>query len=400
MATTLPQLQPLAMPFANNGDKNTIPASASDAPGKASLSVGFPPITQTPIEEGGIPPSRKDFNGILNLATRLQYFLQQGGYFTFDTTVATLLGGYPENAVLYYLKSDGSIHLLKSAKTNNNDNFITTPSFIGTSWIDVTPGAGNVVYYSPDGDTGNSLLQNEDGTTIVVSGKSLPNNIDLTGYIQANTIQSNNGEFISISNTDDPPSYRMINKLGQNAEISLGTNGIISMVDNSAAQYAPIRGRAVTAESSFLNNIFYRLHCPGVAYADLFLTESSQIGIRTPGSQTINGVLRAAEVILEGVYPLAATWKNVLKGAAGYCHLPNGIILQWGTVSFVSSTASLTFPIAFTTTCAGIFPVIYGSDTSSDSRAITVYSMSSTGAVLRVNSSTLKPNVIWFAIGF
>lgn len=184
MATTLPKLQPLAMPFANNGDKNTIPASATST-GNASLAEGFPPITQTPIEEGGIPPSRKDFNGILNLATRLQYFLQQGGYFTFDTTVATLLGGYPENAVLYYLKSDGSVHLLKSAKTNNTDNFITTPSVIGTSWIDVTPGAGNVVYYSPDGDTGNSLLQNEDGTTIVVSGKSLPNDIDITGFINA-----------------------------------------------------------------------------------------------------------------------------------------------------------------------------------------------------------------------
>lgn len=184
MATTLPQLQPLEMPFANNGDKNTIPASATGT-GNASLAEGFPPITQTPIEDGGIPPSRKDFNGILNLATRLQYFLQQGGYFTFDTTVATLLGGYPENAVLYYLKSDGSLHLLKSAKANNTDNFITTPSVIGTSWIDVTPGAGNVVYYSPDGDTGNSLLQNEDGTTIVVSGKSLPNDIDITGFINA-----------------------------------------------------------------------------------------------------------------------------------------------------------------------------------------------------------------------
>lgn len=191
MATTLPRLQPLAMPFANNGDKNTIPDSASDTPGKASLSEGFPPITQTPIEDGGIPPSRADFNGILNLATRLQYFLQQGGYFTFDTTVATLLGGYPENAVLYNLQSDGSIHLLKSAKTNNTDNFITTPSVIGTSWIDVTPGAGNVVYYSPDGDTGNSLLQNEDGTKIVVSGESLPDNIDISGHVFAQLARFN-----------------------------------------------------------------------------------------------------------------------------------------------------------------------------------------------------------------
>ena len=98
MATTLPQLQPLAMPFANNGDKNTIPTSATST-GNASLAEGFPPITQTPIEEGGNPPSRKDFNGILNLATRLQYFIQQGGYFTFDPPVATLLGGYPEYAV-------------------------------------------------------------------------------------------------------------------------------------------------------------------------------------------------------------------------------------------------------------------------------------------------------------
>lgn len=323
MATTLPQLQPLAMPFANNGDKNTIPDSASDTPGKASLSEGFPPITQTPIEDGGIPPSRADFNGILNLATRLQYFLQQGGYFTFDTTVATLLGGYPENAVLYNLQSDGSIHLLKSAKTNNTDNFITTPSVIGTSWIDVTPGAGNVVYYSPDGDTGNSLLQNEDGTKIVVSGESLPDNIDISGHVFAQLARFNNQRirqqaidtFFEImyedANDKDTATLRAMRQTNGNSSFEMQVRGTNEAIAGSIAlKYANGVFQSYLSKCSGGDTEIAR--CDWVKSSILASVESA----RLPNSGTSEGYFWVKFVngfIIEGGFEtdLTTSWKTI-----------------------------------------------------------------------------------------
>ena len=64
MAITPPAT--LARPFAESGDKANIPDTTSTA-GVASLSEGFPPVTQLPLSAGGIPPRRLDFNGVLNI---------------------------------------------------------------------------------------------------------------------------------------------------------------------------------------------------------------------------------------------------------------------------------------------------------------------------------------------
>lgn len=138
MAASLPVPPPLAMPFANIGDKNTIPILNSG--GGASLTEGFPPITAVPISAGGIPPSREDMNGMAYVATFPEYFLQMGGYYTFDENVASAIQGYPLGAVLTYYDSGARVvRQLRSTKPNNYDNFIVSSAYIGQSWQDVTP---------------------------------------------------------------------------------------------------------------------------------------------------------------------------------------------------------------------------------------------------------------------
>ena len=56
--------------FAAEGDKNTIPANNDGLSGLASIAKGFPPITQQPLAQGGLPPQRQDFNGIFNLISK------------------------------------------------------------------------------------------------------------------------------------------------------------------------------------------------------------------------------------------------------------------------------------------------------------------------------------------
>lgn len=134
--------QVLQQPFAAQGDKNTIPNAATGT-NKASLQEGFPPITGQPINQGGIPPERQDFNGIMNLNSQFYFAFQNGWLPTFSQEVSDAIGGYPQGAVLWYQSSEG-LQILESAIPDNTNNFITNPSVIGTSWISVAATAGDI----------------------------------------------------------------------------------------------------------------------------------------------------------------------------------------------------------------------------------------------------------------
>ncbi len=120
--------------FAYNGQKNDIP-DAPTGTAHASIQEGFPPITMIPQEDGGEAPYGQDFNGLGNLLSQFYFYTQNGGLYTFDPVVSAAIGGYPEGARLWYVNESGGTQLLRSAKVNNTDNFITNPEVIGTSWI-------------------------------------------------------------------------------------------------------------------------------------------------------------------------------------------------------------------------------------------------------------------------
>ena len=76
----------MSIPFAKNGAKATIPVSTTEF-GIASLSQGFPTETQLPLDDGGIPPRRIDFNGALNWLSMFAVFQQAGGLFSWSAQV-------------------------------------------------------------------------------------------------------------------------------------------------------------------------------------------------------------------------------------------------------------------------------------------------------------------------
>ena len=62
----------LTMPIAENGQKNTIPATqAAAGDGLLSQSTGFPPETALPLGAGGKAPTREDFNGAFNFLSNI-----------------------------------------------------------------------------------------------------------------------------------------------------------------------------------------------------------------------------------------------------------------------------------------------------------------------------------------
>lgn len=138
MASTNTKPSYIPTPFANGGQKNTIPV-ADQGNYLASWTMGFPAVTSTPISEGGLPPDRLDVNGVCNVLSAFIYYLQCGGVFTYDANLASAIGGYAQNIVLAYIDSNNGLTFLRSTKNNNQDNFLTNPAHIGTSWVKDIP---------------------------------------------------------------------------------------------------------------------------------------------------------------------------------------------------------------------------------------------------------------------
>lgn len=112
-------------PFAASGDK-TIIGTEPVATGRASLPLGFPPITATPIAQGGIAPQREDFNGILYMLSAFSWWQQSGGMWKFSTAL-----DYAPPAIVLY-----------------SGQYWQCVQACGASSQVVTPGS-NVAYWQP-----------------------------------------------------------------------------------------------------------------------------------------------------------------------------------------------------------------------------------------------------------
>ena len=78
---------------------------------------------------------RGDVNGIGRAITQMKWFNQLGGYYTFDTQVSELIGGYPQGAVLKYKDEEtGFVREVMSLIPDNTFNFVESPEFINDEY--------------------------------------------------------------------------------------------------------------------------------------------------------------------------------------------------------------------------------------------------------------------------
>lgn len=127
---SLPKVLP--NPIAAYGIKNDIPADATGTY-LASINEGYPEVTMTPVDEGGVPPAGGDLNGMFNLLSQFYYFTQNGGAYTFNKNISDAIGGYPKGAVLWNNGSGGVRSQVVSNIGNNKYDFTSDSSYIGDS---------------------------------------------------------------------------------------------------------------------------------------------------------------------------------------------------------------------------------------------------------------------------
>ena len=84
MATTEPQKWSATL--GASADVNTLPETTPSGSGRASTSGLFPPVTQLPLDQGGIAPERGDFNALFKYLGEYLFYLMQGGTFSYSTS--------------------------------------------------------------------------------------------------------------------------------------------------------------------------------------------------------------------------------------------------------------------------------------------------------------------------
>ena len=123
---TLPLIPRL---WASGGQTQDPFPEQSTGTNRASYQDGFPAVTSEPIADGGIPPNRLDFNGMGTVFTAYAYAIQQGQYPTFDSSVSTKIGGYPQNAILWYFYGGVPQYLVRSKVANNTQSDLTNTTY-------------------------------------------------------------------------------------------------------------------------------------------------------------------------------------------------------------------------------------------------------------------------------
>ena len=104
-----------------------VPSQVGITPGAASWTTGFPPLCDTPLASGGIPPSMQDMNGGLYQMSAVDVWMCAGGGFPYNSTFQSAIGGYPNGARV--LMASGGGYWVSTV-----DNNMTDPDTGGAGW--------------------------------------------------------------------------------------------------------------------------------------------------------------------------------------------------------------------------------------------------------------------------
>jgi hypothetical protein len=110
-----------------------VPSQSTVLNGAASLTDGFPALTMTDPEVGGIPPFGIDMNGILFIVTSWVAFFAAGQYPSYDATLQAAMGGYAAGARVQ--QASNALAFWSSNVAGN----MTDPDTGGAGWVSSTP---------------------------------------------------------------------------------------------------------------------------------------------------------------------------------------------------------------------------------------------------------------------
>lgn len=222
------------VPFAaDDVDKVEIPITTPD-PGRASQSLGFPPLTMQPPESGGVPPQGEDFNGAMNQVARFVWWAMAGGSLPFDASWSAdpTINGYPLGARIP--SSDLLGQWINAAENNTND-----PDTVGTNWLP-GPAYGLATIAGLTGGTVNLTFNDAAKDRLVLTGTLTSNcNLVVPNWVKFWTVSNLTTGAFTLTIKTALGSGVVIPQNGSPTLISCGGTNVIQQAYNIAPALLP-----------------------------------------------------------------------------------------------------------------------------------------------------------------
>lgn len=164
--------QVIKSPFAYNGDIRNIPQSTPLGSNQFSFESGFPVLTQTPLNAGGLPPERIDFNSAFYVLSTFIYYMQSGNHFIWNNQLDYNIGAVvigSDNALYYCIQANGA----------TEPNTIQDPISSNDYWLKIINNNGKI---------------NADNLSVILGKFAQLNQLDLSNdSLTVNSLPINKG---------------------------------------------------------------------------------------------------------------------------------------------------------------------------------------------------------------
>lgn len=189
---------------------------------------------------------------------------------------------------------------------------------------DLSPSAHEGMFVKRVGDTditGNLTLTGEGKGGLFASSVT-------SGSIDTTMLFSTNGAVESrVTDGSGEPYYRWYNGTAA-TDIRMAADGTLYTWNSFAEKNVAFKAKSLELGGESLEEVTLRLVANNIAWSELFLNSESHLCIRTPGSPSINGILHAGELVLEGVGAVGATLASMSAGRTSYPNYAAGIDIK------------------------------------------------------------------------
>lgn len=202
---------------------------------------------------------------------------------------------------------------------------------------DLSPSAHEGMFVKRVGDTditGNLTLTGEGKGELFASSVT-------SGSIDTTMLFSTNGAVESrVTDGSGEPYYRWFNGTAA-TDIRMAADGTLYTWNSFAEKNVAFKAKSLELGGESLEEVTLRLVANNIAWSELFLNSESHLCIRTPGSPSINGILHAGELVLEGVGAVGATLASMSAGRTSYPNYAAGLDVK---SAYNDNAKSYTFP--------------------------------------------------------
>ena len=210
MATTEPQKWSATL--GASADVNALPETTPSGSGRASTSGLFPPVTQLPLDQGGIAPERGDFNALFKYLGEYLFYLMQGGMFSYSTNYDYTAGNLVMHGGSLYLciASNGPGSAIKYPTDAAYWRQLALTSQVNNGTLTIQRNGSNVATFSanqagnttanisvPDANNGTLTIQ-KDGATVATFTANQAGNT--TANISISEIDSQGAGWVRFKN--------------------------------------------------------------------------------------------------------------------------------------------------------------------------------------------------------